>query len=45
MSFTEIVAIAVIMFLLGMKYGILIDKRIERDLDQKTWERIEGWRK
>ena len=49
MSITEIIFLVAFMFLLGMWLGILIciivDKHFERDLDQKTWERIEGWRK
>ena len=49
MSNTEIVILVAAMLLSALWLGIfvfsIIDNRFERDLDQKTWERIEGWRK
>ncbi len=40
---------AVILFAAGFALGICIERmasrHITQELDQKTWERIEGWRK
>ena len=39
----------VFIFVVGVIVGIAIEKKAtrhtEHDLNQKTWERIEGWRK
>lgn len=51
MSNTEIILLASAMFLTGLWLGIFICISVDNhyeckgDLDEKTWERIEGWRK
>lgn len=49
MSIFEIIIGAVFLIVVGISLGIAIDRMVSRyasrELDQKTWERIEGWRK
>lgn len=50
MSIAEIVIliaclIAVILNLVRIAILVMSNRRITQELDQKTWERIEGWRK
>ena len=49
MSILESILLAAFLILLGFYLGVLLCIKLEehafRDLDQKTWERIEGWRK
>ena len=49
MSIFEIIICAFFGFIAGTIYGIASkekkSRRITHDIDQKTWERIEGWRK
>lgn len=45
----DIIIGAVFIFVVGVILGIAIEKKASKlnthDIDQKTWERIEGWRK
>ena len=49
MSMKETVILAVFLLMVGIALGIglerLFSKCATRELDMKTWERIEGWRK
>lgn len=46
---TGIITGAVILFAVGITLGIALERKAtrhtEHDLNQETWERIEGWRK
>lgn len=49
MEMVKDIIIAALLIMLGFELGLLfcvwLEERTFRDLDQKTWERIEGWRK
>ena len=48
-DFNALIVGTVLIFAIGVFIGINIEKKAtrhtENDLNQKTWERIEGWRK
>lgn len=40
-----VVFLIVVSFSLGLAIERMVSRYASRELDQKTWERIEGWRK
>ena len=49
MEMVKNILIAVLLIVLGFELGLLfcvwLEERTMHDLDEKTWERIEGWKK